>query len=429
MIESVNSQNNKNRVIVVLGMHRSGTSALTRSLQVLGINLGDNLHLAGADNPKGFWEDKECVSINEELLGRLGSEYDQLDLAWDFNFDDSSLNDLYSKAIQYVSQSIKKTKGVWGVKDPRICRLLGFWKRVFDVCDCSPSYIIALRDPLSVAESLQKRNGIHPEKSHFLWLQHMVPAVLDTRNNSRVIVNYDDLIDAPEKQLIRIAKCLKLPFDRENNPVLKDFLDNFLDNTLRHSRYSLSQVLSDNQIPHDVIKAYSLLMRVAQDEVSIDAPEMQTSFEEFRSTLSKYAAVFSYSNSLEVEIERLGLRDLMQEQHFETSSLPKNLTTGKVQLMITVAERNGEIIQLKQMLSDNNNEIIQLKQMLSHSNEKLTISDGINLQLLQEISIKDYQITNLSTTLKEIHQSRAWRLVQKYRQVYARVQQVFRWRK
>ena len=73
------------RVIVVLGMHCGGTSAITRSLQVLGIGLGDNLHPPGADNPTGFWEDRDVIAINEGLLGYLGSEYDQLHLAWSLN--------------------------------------------------------------------------------------------------------------------------------------------------------------------------------------------------------------------------------------------------------------------------------------------------------------------------------------------------------
>ena len=72
----------KSRVIVVLGMHRSGTSAIARSLELLGVGLGDNLHPAGFDNPKGFWEDRACLEINEELLRYFGSAYDRMDLAW-----------------------------------------------------------------------------------------------------------------------------------------------------------------------------------------------------------------------------------------------------------------------------------------------------------------------------------------------------------
>jgi len=58
----------KSRVIVVLGMHRSGTSAVTKSLELMGVGLGDKLHPAGFDNPKGFWEDRVCIQINGRFL-------------------------------------------------------------------------------------------------------------------------------------------------------------------------------------------------------------------------------------------------------------------------------------------------------------------------------------------------------------------------
>jgi hypothetical protein len=58
----------KDKLIVVLGMHRSGTSTVTKSLELMGVGLGANLHPAGFDNPKGFWEDRERIEINDKLL-------------------------------------------------------------------------------------------------------------------------------------------------------------------------------------------------------------------------------------------------------------------------------------------------------------------------------------------------------------------------
>lgn len=68
----------KKRIVVVLGMHRSGTSALTRALVAIGAGVGDNLLPAGHDNPKGFWEDKDFVTLNDRLLAVLDASYDSL---------------------------------------------------------------------------------------------------------------------------------------------------------------------------------------------------------------------------------------------------------------------------------------------------------------------------------------------------------------
>ena len=67
------------KILIVLGMHRSGTSALTRGLQVLGVSLGDNLMPAfEGNNNKGFWEDLEIVSLNDALLAELGMSWHSL---------------------------------------------------------------------------------------------------------------------------------------------------------------------------------------------------------------------------------------------------------------------------------------------------------------------------------------------------------------
>ena len=58
---------------MVLGMHRSGTSAITKGLEVLGVNLGDNLLPPKDDNPKGFFEDRDLVNLNERVLEKIGT--------------------------------------------------------------------------------------------------------------------------------------------------------------------------------------------------------------------------------------------------------------------------------------------------------------------------------------------------------------------
>src|SRR6185312_12242151 len=69
------------RAILVLGMHRSGTSAVTRVLNLLGADLGSRLVAPAADNPAGFWEHADAVKINDDLLQALGRTwYDMRDM-------------------------------------------------------------------------------------------------------------------------------------------------------------------------------------------------------------------------------------------------------------------------------------------------------------------------------------------------------------
>jgi O-antigen biosynthesis protein len=426
-----NKTNNNNRVVVILGMHRAGTSALTRSLQVLGIGLGDNLYEATPENPTGYWEDRDCIAINEELIGHFGAEYDRLGLDWDIISTDPSIDHLYTKAIQLVSESVAKNRGMWGVKDPRMCRLLGFWKKVFDICGCSVNYIISLRNPISVAKSLEKRNHLPPEKSYLLWLQYMVSALLGSSKEARIVVDYDLFVDAPEEQIARIADHLKIPLDMENNPLLMDFSRNFLDNNLRHSTYSLSQIHSDGRLPYDALKAYELLLRIAKDEISIESDEVQSGFEQIQSNLQVYASVFTYAtlfeerelNNLlsfarayapeiypdlrkrwvsylitvpESEVDRLGFYHTANGREEQITDLPQSITAGKVQLMTTLVDRNGEIANLKQAVTELKQDVTELKQALTERDGQIASLNGQIANLNGNIASHYGQTANLN---------------------------------
>ena len=70
----------KKRAVVVLGMHRSGTSAVSRFINMLGFELGEHLMAPRKDNPKGFWENEEIVRHNEELMSSTSMRWDSLEL-------------------------------------------------------------------------------------------------------------------------------------------------------------------------------------------------------------------------------------------------------------------------------------------------------------------------------------------------------------
>jgi hypothetical protein len=63
------------RAVLILGMHRSGTSAFARSMQALGVYLGTNFLDTKPDNPTGYWEDRNICALNERLLGVFGLEW------------------------------------------------------------------------------------------------------------------------------------------------------------------------------------------------------------------------------------------------------------------------------------------------------------------------------------------------------------------
>jgi hypothetical protein len=313
----------RNRIIVVLGMHRSGTSAITRSLELLGVGLGDNLHPASIDNPKGFWEDRECLEINEQLLHQFGSAYNQLDLAWESLEDDPVINALKLKATNLISRKLTENNGMWGFKDPRTCRLLSFWREIFQTLGCEVNFVITLRNPASVTSSLAARDHTPPRKSYFLWLQHILPTIIDTKGYKRVVVDYDEFIDTPFAQLQRISSILGLQVPDHTNPLVQEFENNFLEKGLRHTRFSEAELARDSCATLDVVTAYKLLLRVARDQDRLDDPAVFDVFVELNTRLKAYAPIFKYANAL--EDEKLMLSRTMADRDAQIAGLNQRL--------------------------------------------------------------------------------------------------------
>jgi len=293
------SKLNKTHLVVVLGMHRSGTSALARGLEVLGIRLGDNLHPAAIDNPKGFWEDRDVLAINEALLAHSGSAYDQLGFVeWDVqNISEIQLISL--KAEKLLRKKFEENK-LWGFKDPRTARLLPFWQSVFKQIGCDVSYVIAVRNPISIAESLRKRNGFDVEKTFYLWLEHLIPAIVKTKGAKRVVVDYDRLLNNPRFELLRVAQALGLP---DPEPLaLAAYENEFLEKELRHTLFTTHDLEMYPSVPPQLVTSYAWLVKLANDTVASDSVEVEQAYNEFSQGLIALSPALRFMARQEQEL-------------------------------------------------------------------------------------------------------------------------------
>ena len=310
-----------NRLVIVLGMHRSGTSAVSSGLSLLGIELGQNLHPPGDDNPKGFWEDRAVLAINEALLASIGSAYDQLGLVgWEMT-DDPGISVLQQRAVELLREKFRHGR-CWGFKDPRTARLLSFWKAVAKLEACDVSYLIVVRNPISVAKSLQARNRFPPEKSYYLWQEHLVQAVTGTHGHPRVVVDYDLLLEQPTKQWSRVARTLSLqPPDAAKLAV---YTSEFLDAGMRHTYHSHMECGSDPALPGPVVAAYDWLQKTARDELALDNAEFTQAFDRMQAALADMRAALRWMTSQDREISRLEMtvaqRNARLEEVFQSRS-------------------------------------------------------------------------------------------------------------
>jgi len=227
--------------VLVLGMHRSGTSAITGVLAHLGVETGSRL-LPAHDtyNPKGFWEHAEIVSIHDELLQSLGYAWDDIR---PFPHEWWKYPEVFEfrKSLTHLIQRDFGNSALWTVKDPRMCRLLPLWLEILAELEIAPLMILNLREPFSVAKSLEKRDGFVTPKANMLWLQHFLDAEWWSRGYPRIVITYKQLMDDRGAAVQSITQLLGLAIPTS---ALHE-IELFLEPSLRHHHADNYEVLGD----------------------------------------------------------------------------------------------------------------------------------------------------------------------------------------
>lgn len=248
------------RLILVLGSHRAGTSLITKSLTCLGVDLGDNLQGPAPDNPAGFWENLDIQRINDRVLHNNGAAWDTLGPI------DLSKPQVYHEDAYFALAGLLRSYPLFGLKDPRMCRLLPFWKPIFKELGVEVSCVIALRHPSEVMHSLHARNGFSEAKGFALWLVHMLDAMTQMEPEwKKVVVDYDQMMETPLHQLSRIAEALDLLLT-DGTPT---FVENFVNPKLRHA----PRHVGAGSVQHDLVnRVYDLLYDISRDNEPVGYP-------------------------------------------------------------------------------------------------------------------------------------------------------------
>jgi hypothetical protein len=270
-------------------MHRSGTSALARGLQMLGVYLGNSFLNPQPDNPTGYWEDKNICELNEHLLAVFGLKWEDVALIDDARWHEPEVEALRAEAVEYLRAEYLRHP-LWGFKDPRTIRLLPFWSSALRRLEVDECYLVVVRNPRSVAISLLQRQGMDAVTAHLLWLVYVVPYLSEIAKRPFIVTDYDMVMADPRRQLERIAHGLEIPLDDTNKAGIEQFACNFLDPNLRHSLFSESDFETDPNLPPLTREAYLWLRRLATDRMQTDAPLFWSAWESSRQAVQRLIA-------------------------------------------------------------------------------------------------------------------------------------------
>ena len=365
MNSSETSRETEASAILVLGMHRSGTSATTRVLNLLGAELGSNLLEAQADNTKGFWEHARAVQIHEELLAALGRTWHdvrEMPEGW-------LEHPATYAAVDEIERLIRKDfqgRALWAVKDPRMCRLLPIWIKALERTGVRPTALIVVRKPEEVAGSLHAREGWAEAHSDLMWTQYSLEAIRHTCDMPRFITSYDELLADWRGAVDRIGKDLGIQWPKLTEETSAQ-IDSFLAPEDRHHRAADEAFDTTTIAPTVPQELYALCLDVASGRASwsqlaqfdaryLESAHLFRDVTERKHELDRIALErINHIHLLERELqsaanmaaERGNHLHLLATQHHEIIDVAKQRQVHIEQLERTIAERDTRLQELE----------------------------------------------------------------------------------
>jgi hypothetical protein len=250
-------------VVVVLGMHRSGTSSAAGTLVHLGAAAPQHLIAPNPGNERGFWESRVLVDLNDAILAAGGSDWRD----WR-KFNLKAIGGVQMDALRARAKaSLAEEFGDVGLavmKDPRMCRLMPFWRPVFEEAKWSVRAVLPIRSPLEVAWSLNCRDGLRVAYGCLLWLRHVLDAEAETRGMARAVLNWPQFLRDRRKALAQVSEQLGLIWPHWHERALAE-VDKYVSADLRRQRASDEDLRTHPAVNDMVRQTYAAMIDLVGD--------------------------------------------------------------------------------------------------------------------------------------------------------------------
>ena len=370
--------------IVVLGMHRSGTSAVARLLNLMGAYFGgENISTgASAENEKGFWERLDVRALNDSMLHNANCDWDRI-----AELNLRAIPDDYLNAYQRSARDIVLNLDAhrpWFIKEPRLCVLLPLWRPVLELPFC----VYVFRHPMEVAHSLKERNGIPIKAGLALWEAYNTKAIESSSDLPRVFVSYSEALASPQPVVDRLRKAMSTNGYSFRTPS-DDELAGSLDSSLRHQRYE------DDGARDSPSKSQLALYELLNDAVTtgeVTAPPMA------RASLNALRRYESSGEHLAARMRRSNARQRGGSPNIDPKLALKSMELD--QALKTVSERSTA-------LSDAAKSNAKLTGELNKKNTDLAMKDDAIKRLTADVenrrsvlAKRDERIRNLTVELE-----------------------------
>jgi len=240
-----------NKIVCIAGMHRSGTSMVSRMLISCGLYTGHSEKIIPPrpDNPAGFWENVDFVNLNDRILKELGGGWDYFPSSVKEGWENDKRFNHYRKIALNMTNSFKRAN-FWGWKDPRNSLTLPFWLDLFP----DMKVIVCLRNPLEVATSLHNRNYSSIQFGLNLWEIYNRQLISYVQTEKIILTHYESYFFDAKREMERVLSELGLN-------VSENLIDNAISTVTRSMRHNdlIMQDLINSGVSNDCLNLYNNL--------------------------------------------------------------------------------------------------------------------------------------------------------------------------
>jgi hypothetical protein len=416
-------------LVMIVGMHRSGTSLCSHVLSALGVDMADQLGPFGPpspDNAWGHWERWEIVEFHDRVLELLNRRY--VDPTHDFGFPvawwaDPVVSKIRNEIIAFLHH--RMGDGCFGFKDPRTVRLMPIWHQIVSELKLAPRIVFCLRDPAQVARSLQQRDGLAPDVGEARWFSYVADFFRYHRDPEFCVIEFETWFQNPAKNIEKLQDFLELNWSQSATE-LDVTLSGIVDPELRHddTQFQVKQPL--------VRSLYQLVRRAEKDHTARDQIRSLSAqfisfqqlhrgvyrrFEQLAATAERLAPLEQETASLR---EALAQRDASIEESraraaaaeaahsvaaSENAGLSDMLAQAEQQRQqreTVLAGREAEIGQLRATLARSEQERLEREAVIARLQQKLTNAEQQRRRLEPALSASQSEISRLQDALMQI---------------------------
>jgi len=377
------------QIFLIAGMHRSGTSYLAKSLNLLGLQLPKSIRPGGSDNPKGHFESFRVAQYHDALLNDMGLSWDTFISPMDDWFFTEDATQAVVGLCDVLERDYPRESHIV-LKDPRISLFIPLWKNVADRLGMQDYYLIPFRHPFDIATSLHNRNNISRTRALLIWLAYLFAEEKFSRGLHRSFLCFPDWVEDIEHTIDKVEQDLGVLFPAKSQKNLIRVKSEF-EQSLVHCGEDLTSATNQiERLAFDVFEKFKGLVESPNDsEVIADLDNLYVEF--------KYISMLSASPHMDMEqIDTLRFsstntidKGLLRESERQNTKLKVGLHSAHIEK----DDLHAQIKTLREIIEGNEDRyadlLLQLKDV-TDKKDKLGIENSA-LKMRNNMLAKEFE--------------------------------------